>query len=324
MNLITNDWRLKLLALGLGVLMLGAVAFSQNPPTQVTLKDVTIGYTVSPDIIVINPPTKASVTVKGLADTLTSVNSSSVAASFDLSKATPGPNVHANLAVRSLISGVTVQNQIVPYTLNIDRLTAVSLPVTVRTLRVTTGWFVTNKVASCPNAPCSVAFAGPSTWETNLAAFADVSAPVEQNTYDLPNQPVLLVQNGQALDLTVRTEPPVRVDPLSVSIRIEAKTGTTSRQVVLIDAQPSNGPPAGYRVTNVTINPVTVVLSGAPEALAKVTTITLPPVDLTGKTLTAVFKINIPYPDGVTGSTGVATVTYTIAPNPNISPSPSP
>ncbi len=33
MNLITDDWRLKLLAVGLAVLMLGAVAFAQNPPT---------------------------------------------------------------------------------------------------------------------------------------------------------------------------------------------------------------------------------------------------------------------------------------------------
>jgi YbbR domain-containing protein len=322
MNLITDDWRLKLLALALGIVMLGAVAFSQNPPTQVTLRDVPIGYTVNSDIIVINPPTKTTVTVKGLADTLTTITANSVAASFDLSKATPGPNFHASLVVRSLISGVSVQSPIVPYTLNIDRLTLVAVPVTVRTQRVTTGWFVTSKVASCPQAPCSVTFTGPSTWETNLAAFADVTAPIEQNTYDLPNQPVLLVQNGQALDLTVRTEPPVSIDPLSVSIHIEAKTGTTSRQVVLVDAPPSNGPPAGYRVTNVTINPITVVLSGAPEALAKVTIITLPPVDLSGKTSTAIFKINIPYPEGVTGSNAVATVTYTIAPNPNVTPSP--
>lgn len=324
MNLITDDWRLKLLAVALGVLMLGAVAFSQNPPTQKALANVAIGYTVNSNIIVINPPTKTTVTVKGLADTLSSVTASSIAASFDLTKAAPGPNVHVNLMIRSLIKDVEVLTPVVPYTLNIDRLTSVTVPVTVRTQRVTTGWFVTNRVASCPTAPCSVIFTGPSTWETNLAAFADVTAPIEQNTYDLLNQSILLVQNGQALDLTVRTEPPVIVDPLAVTIHIDAKTGTTSRQAVLIDAPPSHGAPAGYRVTSVAIDPITVVLSGAPEALAKVTTITLPPVDLTGKTSIATFKVNIPYPDGITGSVGVATVTYTIAPNPNVSPSASP
>ena len=33
MSWVTESWRLKLLAIGLSVLMLGAVAFAQNPPT---------------------------------------------------------------------------------------------------------------------------------------------------------------------------------------------------------------------------------------------------------------------------------------------------
>ena len=45
MNLILEDWRLKLLAIGLGVLMLGAVAFSQNPPTTGSLA-VQVSYTL--------------------------------------------------------------------------------------------------------------------------------------------------------------------------------------------------------------------------------------------------------------------------------------
>jgi hypothetical protein len=326
MNLITDDWRLKVLAIGLAVLMLGAVAFSQNPPTQKTLTNVSIGYTMGPDIIVINPPTKTTVNVTGLADALTSVSSSSVAASFDLTKVSPGPNVHVDLVVRSLTTGVQVQNQIVPQVLNIDRLTAVTLPVTVRTQRVTPGWQVTNAVARCPNSPpaaaCSVVFTGPSTWEANLAAFADFTDSVQQNSYDVLTQAVLLVQNGQPLDLTRLTEPPVRLDPSTVAIHIEAKTGTTTRQVTLIDAPPSHGPPAGYRVTDVRVDPITVVLNGPPEVLAKITTITLPPVDLSGATSTKTFQVAIPYPDNVVGSAPLAKVTYTISANPNASPSP--
>lgn len=322
MNLITDDWRLKLLAVGLAVLMLGAVAFAQNPPTHQLLTNVSIGYTVGPDIIVINPPTKTNVTVTGLADALTSVNSTSVAASFDLTKAAPGPNVHVNLVVRSLTTGVQVQNQIVPQVLNIDRLTAVSLPVTVRTQRITPGWQVTKTEARCPAAPCSVVFNGPATWESNLAAFADFTDAVQQNSYDVLTQQVLLVQNGQPLDLTRRTEPPVTLDPPSVAIHIEAKTGTTTRQVTLIDAPPSHGPPPGYRVTNVTVDPVTVVITGAPDALARITTITLSPVDLSGATSTKTFQVTINYPDNTAGAVAVAKVTYSISANPNATPSP--
>jgi len=65
-KLITDDWRLKLLALGLAVLMLGAVAFSQNPPTSRTLS-ISLVYPPMPvDLILINPPSKTNVTVSGL------------------------------------------------------------------------------------------------------------------------------------------------------------------------------------------------------------------------------------------------------------------
>ena len=322
MNLITDDWRLKLLAVGLAVLMLGAVAFSQNPPKQVVLNNVSIGYTVGPDIIVINPPTKTNVTVTGLADALTSVNSSSVAASIDLTKAAPGPNVHVNLVVRSMTTGVQVQNPIVPQVLNIDRRSSITLPVTVRTPRVTSGWQVTKTEARCPLAPCSVVFNGPSTWESNLTAFADFTDPVQQNSYDVLTHTVLLVQNGQPLDLTRFTEPGVTLDPPTVAIHIEAKTGTTTRQVTLIDAPPSHGPPPGYRVTNVTVDPVTVVITGAPDALVRITTITLSAVDLSGATSTKTFQVTINYPDNTAGAVAVAKVTYSISANPNASPSP--
>jgi len=49
-GLIKNEWRLKLLALGLAVLMLGAVAYSQTRP-KITSLTVGLNYTVPPNII---------------------------------------------------------------------------------------------------------------------------------------------------------------------------------------------------------------------------------------------------------------------------------
>jgi len=322
-SLITEDWRLKLLALGLALLMLGAVAFAQNPVTQKVLRDVSIAYAVSPDIVVIDPPTKTNVTVKGLADALLTVNSRNVAAAFDLAKVGPGPNTHVNLIVRSLIANIQVQDAVVPYVLNIDSLKAVSLPVDVRlTARPVPGWLVTKKEAQCPNAPCKVVFTGPASWETNLVAYTEFTAPVQQDRQDVLSIPVELAQNGQLLDLSRSTLPGLSVDPSAVAIHIEAKTGTTSRQVVLVDAPPIRGPAPGYRITDVKVDPVTVVISGLPEVLVSITMITLPAVDLGAATSSRTFQIPIPYRDGVTGSAAIARVTYTIAPNPAVSPSP--
>jgi YbbR domain-containing protein len=324
---VTESWRLKLLALGLSVLMLGAVAFSQNPPTTKTLT-VPIAYTgtVPPNLVLINPPTKTNVTVIAPADVIASVSASSLTAAFDLSKAKVGPRVKVNLIVKSLITGVTVQNPTVPIALDIDQSVSVNLTVVARTPRITAGWQPTNATAGCPNVPCIVTFTGPQSWENHLNAYADFPLPIENTSANVLAQPVVLVQNGQLLDQTITTVPTATLVSIqtsqfpSVTIHVDAKTGTTFRQVVLIDSPPSHGPPTGYRVTSITVDPITVVISGAPAALGNITTITLPAVDLSGHTSDFTFKITIPYPDKVVGSVAIARVTYSISPNPNASP----
>jgi YbbR domain-containing protein len=329
-NWVTENWRLKLLALGLSVLMLGAVAFAQNPSTSKTFQ-VSIAYSVPPAFIVINPPTRTTVTVTGLADSirLVSPTCSCVLATVDLTKANPGPNVKVNLAVKSLISGTQVANPSVPIALNVDRLTPITLTVQARTPRGgAPGWQVTKSQALCgANPPCTVTFTGPSTWEAGLNAYVDFPSQVENPTSEVLGQQVVLVEkNGEPLDLTVLTVPvgATSLEPATVAIHVEAKTGTSSRQVVLIDSTPSHGPPSGYHVTNIVIDPIAVVISGSPAVLAKITTLRLPAVDLSGRTSDFTVRVTISYPSGVTGLVSTARVTYSISPNPNVQPSPTP
>jgi YbbR domain-containing protein len=328
-NLITNEWRLKLLALGLAVLMLGAVAFSQNPPTDRYLM-VPIVYPNIPadsQIVAINPPSTARVRVTALADVLQTVTPLSVAATIDLTKVSPGPDQHVNLTVKSVDSRVTVLNPVVPLALNIDKRVPIRIEVKVRTPRISTGWTVTKSWAQCPGAPqdappCMATFTGPASYEANLQAWVDYLSPIEQDSYEVPNQPVYLEQGtGQRFDLSRPTVPLMTLDPLNVTVKIAAATAFSTRQVTLIDAPPTHLPPPGYRVTNVTISPITVVITGKPDALARAgTTITLPQIDLTGKTSDYTATVQIPYPDGTTGTVKNAKVTYSIAPNPNASP----
>ena len=325
MRLITDDWRLKLLALALAVLLLGAVAFSQNPPTIKTLQ-VQISYTLptANNLIVLNPPTKATVVVTGLADTLATLTSTNpgVTANFDLTRTDPSPAAKATLTITPRLAGVTVQNPSVPYVLDVDTLAPKTLTVSVRITRVDAGWQVTKSEARCPDTPCQVTFVGPASWETGLNAYADFTTPVNNNDYDVLTQPVLLVQNNSPVDLTRPTVPLASLDPSSVEIRIEAKTGTTSRSVALVDSPPTHPPAQGYRVIGVTISPIDVVIAGDANALSLIKYIQLTPVDLTGHTSNATFQVSIPYPNGIIGTVQTATITYQIAPNPNASPSP--
>ena len=98
MSWVTDSWRLKLAAIGLAVLMLGAVAFAQNPPTFKTLTVSGFQWTIPTGLIVINAPTKTTVRVTGLADTIQTMTADRLIGTFDLSKVSPGPAVKVNLA----------------------------------------------------------------------------------------------------------------------------------------------------------------------------------------------------------------------------------
>jgi YbbR domain-containing protein len=321
-NLITDDWRLKLLAIGLAVLMLGAVAFSQNPPTTKSFT-VPISYQVGPDLVLINPPFTTTVTVRGLADQLATTKAESIVAVVDATKANPGPDVQLDVVAKSLVNGVTPVQNPPPFAVNIDRLSQSTLTVQVVD-HAAADWEVTKADALCPTTPCVVHFSGPASWEVNLKAVAVFPNPISNSSYDVLTWPVTLQQGTTTLDpgRFLQTVPISKLDTLNVSLHIEARTGTTSRSVALVDSPPVHPPPAGYHVTGVVIAPVTVVLTGPADRLALVQNLSLPPVDLSSSTANASFSVQIPFPTGMSGSVAVAKITYLISANPVVSPSP--
>jgi len=322
--LVTNEWRLKLLALGLAVLMLGAVAFSQNQPTVKPLS-VPLSYTVKDGLVLINPPAKTTVYVQGLADALSRVTTDNTIATVDATNVDPGQAVKVRIHATTTVTSATVQ-QPAPIAVVVDTRAVKEVPVQV-VVHAAPGWSVTKAVATCPGSstpsPCAVHFTGPASWETNLSASAVLSGTISVGELDSPNQPIQLINSNGALSLSaVNTIPLASVDATSVSIHIEAQTGSTSTTVPLVDSPPSSGPPAGYRITAVTITPATVVLTGDIGALSRISSILLPPVDLSGATSTTSFQVNIPYRAGVSGSATTATLKYTISKNPNVTASP--
>ena len=321
MSLITDDWRIKLLAVGLAVLMLGAVAFSQNPPTTKSFT-VPISYQVGPDLVLINPPTTTTVTVRGLADLIATTKPESIVAVVDASKAHPGPDVQLNVVAKSLVSGVNPVQNPPPFVVNIDRLSVSTLTVQVVD-HAAADWEVTKADALCPTTPCVVHFTGPASWEVNLKAVAVFPNPISNSTYDVLTWPVSLQQGNTTLDPSrfLQTVPLSGLDISNVSLHIEARTGTTSRSVALVDSAPVHPPPAGYHVTGVVIAPVTVVLTGPADKLALIQYLSLPAVDLSSSTTNASFSVQIPFPNGMSGSVAVAKITYLISANPVVSPS---
>lgn len=324
MSWITEDWRLKLLAVGLAVVMLGAVAFSQNPPTSKTLS-VRLNYRLppNPEFIITNGPANVSVTIRGLAAALTSVGRDNITAFADAAHAAPGAAVKLNVTAQAPgVNGISI-DQPPPIVVNIDHLQTVEVPVSV-TFRQANGWTVDKVIPQCrPNPdPCHVHFSGPASWETGLQASVNFTTIINFNSQDSGNWQVNMANSAGPINLSQPTYPPLSLDFYSVAVHVEAHFGSTSRTVALIAAAPAQPPPAQYEITGVTISPNTVNISGDPAVLGNISSITLPAIDLSAARATVKVTVTIPYPDNVSGTLAQAQVTYTIQRNPNVTPSP--
>lgn len=322
MKWLTDDWRLKLLALGLAILMLGAVAFAQNPATTRTFT-LPLNYSKpAAGMVLISPPPSIKVTVSGASDVLGNATPDNFTASVDASHATPGPAVKFNVTVTPTANLFHVQTP-APILVHVDTLKEVDLTVQV-VASAAPGWVITAKASN----PDTVHFIGPASWEDNLGAFVDGGTGVQGSEVRQVNQPIQLQNSNGALSLEpCITLPCASLDLIAASITINTQTGSTSNTVPLVENQPTRPPPAAYELMGWTISPVTVTITGDPVTLGKIQRIFLPGVDLSNSTSTVSFQVNIPY-NGVSpvGPKPVttATITFTIVKNPNVTASPSP
>jgi YbbR domain-containing protein len=320
---ILGNWQLKLLALGLSVGLFAALAFSQNPIQFVTVNAKVIYSNPPTGLVVANPQPTTSVTLSGLA---ANIKNASVRAEVDLSKVKKG-TITITPAARVLGDGVTAQ-AVTPVTFSVDDLATAQLDIEVRTPNVEQGWTPTKTQAVCGNSSqaCKVTFTGPAALTKGLKAYVIVQGPINGDAQDELNVPVRFEQSGRPFDPTkITTIPEIGWNPATVTAHIEAKQGTTTKTVALVDAAPSAKPPSGYHVTSVSTNPQTIQVTGSPDVLAGIRSITLPAVDLSSYTSDHTFRLSIPSPDpSVQLSATVAQVTYSIAKNPAVTTSPSP
>jgi hypothetical protein len=258
-----------------------------------------------------------------LADIINHAAPENFVASVDASKVDAvGPGVKVNIHATYTGKGVTV-DQPAPIAVTVDLMQLKEVPVQVG-VRAAPGWAVTKAVATCPGAttpnPCKVHFDGPASWENNLTATATVSGFVNVSSKDSPNEKVQLGNSSGVIDPLSfnNTRPQATVDVVAVNIHVEATPGVTSSTVPLVDAAPSHGPAQGYRVTGVSISPLTTVITGSQAALGSVRSIKLSAVDLSGATADVTVPLSVNYPSGITGTVDTATVTYTISRNPNV------
>ena len=328
MSWITSDWKLKLLGLGLAALLLLGVAYSQYP-IQTTTVDARINYNGLPPagLIVNNPPTTTKVAISGLG---ADIRASTTTVDVDLSKIKQGTAVVVNPTPHAVGQNVTATS-VTPVTLKVEQLVTASLDIQVRAT-FANYWEASktsppkaicgNGSASAP--PCQVSVSGPASLLQGLAAYLVVADPISSKSRDLPNIAVRFARGGSEVDLTkVVAIPAITWEPQAVTAHVEAEQGVETIQVALVDALPTAPPPPGYHVVGVIVNPQLILITGSPDVLAGISSITLAGQSLAGFTSDHTFTVKIVGPDPTVAlSQKTATVTYLIRPNPAVSPSP--
>jgi hypothetical protein len=326
MSWILGNWRMKMLAVALSIGLFAALAFSSNP-IQFATVDAKLNYMNRPsNLALIGPPTTTKVTVSGLAQ---DVKNATVRADVDLSDVKKASTVTVSPRARIFGNNVSAQS-VNPISFGVDDLTAVQLDVEVRTPHVQQGWAITATQVTCPGTnaaqACKVTFTGPASLEDGLKAYIVYDAPIAGNSQSQPSSTVQFEQNGKPIDPAAqKTIPQIGWNPAVVTAQVEAKQGAQTKQVALVDAFPASLPPSGYHITAITVDPPLITITGPPDVLAGINRITLPAVSLGGVTSDRTFRVSIPAPDpAVSLSNSVANVTYQIAKNPAVSPTPSP
>ncbi len=316
------DWKLKALSLGLTVLLLGAVSFAESPVQTVSV-NAHISYDNTPrtGLVLNNPPATTRATITG---TPAQIRTAVITADIDLSKLPKGTAIAVTPAAKNTGSGASVAS-ISPVTLDVEDYVTRALDIDVRA-SAAQGWQITSAQAVCGSPPgvCQVTVIGPAAVLKDLAAYANVDAPVNANSREQLATLIKFERGGSTFELgSTTTIPAITWSPQTVTAIVQAKQGILTIQVALVDALPTAPPPAGYHVTGVVITPQLVTLSGAPDVVGGIQSITLPAVSLASFTSDHTFSVRIPQTDTrIHMSTTNAQITYRIARNPAVNPTP--
>lgn len=296
MSWIVAHWRLKLLSLLLTLGLLGAVAFSENPPV-VTNVSVHISYINQPaTLVLVHPPKSIDVRVVGLRDAVERYRSAAAGVTVDLTHAKVGADQSYTATPIVDTPGVTASDSSIPIRLTIEELKTVTLDIEVRTPKKVPGIDVIPErtYATCGNGQvhCQVTVSAATGIVDGLHAFVNYDVSIDTaNTQTSPNEPILFEKNGQEVRLSrADTIKLPAWTPDNVTVQVVSQGGNQTKTVALI-VRPIGSQACGYSLTGMDIQPSAfVTVTGPPDAVARIgSSITLDPVSIAGLTASQTF-----------------------------------
>ena len=288
---IVNNLRLKLLSAVLAVGLVGAVAFSQNPPVFDTAAVLVQFANLPDDLVVIDPPTTIDVPVAGLRDAVTKYKNTAAGVTINLANAKPGPNQVFAVTPKIDVPGVTVRARVGPIRLTLEPQDTRQMDIEVRTPKASPGIEVIPEktYATCGNSNdrCQVSVTAARSILNTLKAYVDYDVTLTTASYLIsPNEPVKFDASGHPINLSkdVRSVPPVTFTPPNVTVQVGTRGGTLTRTVG-IGVRTTGTQACGYAITRSDVQPSPfVTVTGPVDQVSRLTTLPIDPIDIGGLT----------------------------------------
>jgi YbbR domain-containing protein len=293
LRFFVHNWPLKLAAIALATLLYGGLVLSQS--SQAFTTPIPIQYANAPaDVVVLsNPGSVTRIRYVAPPDLGFLVNSTTFAASVDLSKVQPtGAPVLVPVTVTTIDPRVQIldfEPRSVPMTL--DTLATKQVDIKADLLPIPSGLDAGEPTVELATATVS----GPQSVVSTISEVR-ASVAVDSSGVDV-NQLVTLVpidDRGQAIPAST----PVEVQPPQVRVRVAVFSDRRSKTIP-VSPNVIGTPAAGFEVESVELNPGVVSVEGDANDLAGLDHADTAPVSVAGASSGFVQTVGLALPDGV-------------------------
>ncbi|HET9847354.1 MAG TPA: CdaR family protein [Candidatus Dormibacteraeota bacterium] len=307
-----GNLRLKLLAIFFAVALWSVVAYTSNPTTSQKFRVRLDSPVVPAGLVIVGDVPQVSVTVTATAENFHGFDPRSLHVIGNFTNVKVGPN-QVPIRVDSGDSAVLVD---APSTVAVtmDQLAKSSMAVSIVTAHSLPSGFHEQPNATSIT-PSTVEVEGPKTLLATAEAvvLVDLADPTQLGT----NLSYIVVVRD------TKTKKPIssKVTPPEVQVKIVIQADAVT-QAKPVGFTLTGQPASGYRITKVTIEPLTVQATGLQSTLAQLNLLTTDPVDVTNQKSDVVKTVAIHPPNGVEVNQKTATVHVYISQIPGVSPSP--
>lgn len=325
---LTRNLRVKALATLLALASWVVVVYAANPPDsrQILVHVQQDAQQLPGRYVLAHPIPDVAVRITGTREHVDAFQLPSIRATpnFDAIHGTGLQQLP--LSVVNTDADVEVEDAPSTVTADVDLLGATTVPVVVRTSRTEVGYQIDSAMAD----PSRVELIGPQRELGIAQAEVDVNFGNRTNTLVQDGVPVVVVDpraNGRPLSDVTANPATVRV-----TVVIQAVDGSAVSTVV---PQLNGAVAPGHMLSQVLIQPPTVVLTGAENLLNGAQQTLTAPISLTGLTADRTVTVPLQVPEGLKGSVTTVTVHLVVvtlpeavvtptAPSPTPSPSSGP